>query len=74
MAVERKFTCDGPECETWISTHADQPPTFLTVRENPGFAHEPGAENHFCSWDCALKFGARFEPTTVIPMDDSEER
>ena len=72
MSVQRIFSCDGPDCEANLTTHAEQPATFLTVKENPGFPHEQGAELHFCDWDCALKYGARFEPTERIDLGPQE--
>ena len=68
MSVEHTFSCNGPECEAHIKTHAEQPPTFLSVFENPGFPHEPRTELHFCSWDCVLKYGAGIEPSERIEL------
>ena len=65
MSVQHTFACDGPDCERHVKTHGPQPPTFLTVTENPGYPHEPIATLHFCGWDCALKYGATIEPEEV---------
>lgn len=71
MSIRRVFGCDGPECEKHVQTGAEQPPTFLTVIENPGYLHETGAEFHFCSWDCVLKHAATVPPTEIFdPSND----
>jgi len=66
--------CDGPDCGDGtplnIQTHGEQPPTFLTVWENPGYAHEPRTEHHFCCWDYCMKFAAKIPPPELIQLDD----
>jgi hypothetical protein len=27
----------------------------------------------FCTWDCVLKYGAKFPPTEVIPLYDEQD-
>jgi hypothetical protein len=76
MSVQRTFTCDGPDCGDGtplnVTTHAEHPPTFITTFEEPGFAHEPRHEMHFCSWDCVLKYAAKVEPSEIIHFPDKE--
>lgn len=73
MSIQRTFSCDGPDCgegaPVKVETGAEQPPTFLTVWENPGHPHEPRTELHFCSWDCCMKFAAKIPPPEVISWD-----
>jgi hypothetical protein len=75
VTVQRTFYCDGPECGDGtplnIQTHGEQPPTFITTWENPGYAHEPRIEKHFCCWDCCMKYAARFQPPEIIPFGES---
>jgi hypothetical protein len=76
VSVVRTFHCDGPGCggedgpALNIETHGEQPPTFITVWENPGYAHEPRTEHHFCCWDCCMKFAAQIPPPERILLDD----
>jgi hypothetical protein len=73
MSVRRTFHCDGPECAAHVETAAEHPPTFVTVLEEPGYAHEQRPEHHFCSWDCVLKYAAMIEPSEIIPADGGSD-
>lgn len=65
MSIERIYHCDGPDCEAHAKTAGDLPPTtFLVVTE------DTGRSEHFCSWDCVMKFAALKPPTVTIPMGD----
>ncbi len=68
MAIERTYHCDGPECEC----HAK---TAETSRMAAGFLKVTGDGEplHFCSWDCVLRFAAKFEPTEIIPVGSNPE-
>jgi hypothetical protein len=66
MSIERVYYCDWRECEAHARTAGDLPPTsFLAVTEDASH------EQHFCSWDCLLKFSAEKPPTETIPMGDA---
>jgi hypothetical protein len=65
MSIERIFYCDGPDCENHARTVGDLPPaSFLAVREDSDHSQ------HFCGWDCLLKFAATKPPAEVIPAAD----
>ena len=70
MSVEHTFHCtfhcEGPDCERHIIVLTQQPrPTvFLTVYDFP-------AEQHFCGWDCLLRFAAGKEPEQSVPAEES---
>lgn len=68
MSVQRIFYCDADDCDCHVRTGKVVPPVFLTVRED----QEPG-NLHFCSWDCILKYAAKFEPEETIPLDPGDE-
>lgn len=74
MSIERTYYCEGPECETHGKSTAPPPYLpwgFLEVRETlPG---QPEKVWHFCSWDCAMKYGATLPPMEVIPWDEFPE-
>lgn len=65
--------CDGPDCGTWETPDGVEfegrtktsPDTWWTAASG-----EDDIERHFCCGDCALKYFAKFEPTTVIQMGD----
>jgi hypothetical protein len=67
VSVEHVYRCDGPECEAHLTSRADQPPHFITTYE----VHEDTAVNHFCNWDCLMKFAAQVEPPEIIPFEQS---
>ena len=64
MATERVYHCDGPGCETHAKTAAKGRAAmgFLTVSGD-------GPPNHFCGWDCVMKFAAQFDPPEIIHLD-----
>jgi hypothetical protein len=65
MSIERVYHCDGPDCENHARTAGDLPPTsFLAVREDADHTQ------HFCGWDCLLRFAAEKPPAEVIPAAD----
>jgi hypothetical protein len=62
MSIERVYYCDWRECENHARTASAHPPTsFLVVREDADHSQ------HFCGWDCLLKFAAEKPPAEVIP-------
>jgi len=67
MAIERVFHCDAEDCTTHVgSLHAEpECPGWLLVTET---GHKP-VKHHFCCWDCAMKYAAKFPPPTVIPCE-----
>jgi hypothetical protein len=65
MTIERVYHCDGPDCEVHAKTAGDLPPTtFLVVTE------DTGRSEHFCSWDCLLRYAATKPPTEMILAAD----
>jgi hypothetical protein len=73
MSIKRIFTCDAEDCENKVQTQAEHPPTFVTVFDEPGYPHEPRHEFHFCTWDCLMKYAAKFEPPIVIEPGEGEK-
>jgi hypothetical protein len=69
VSIERVFSCDGPECGAHVRTGLSRPsvPGFLIVTETGN------GTRHFCCWDCAIKFGARFPPPEIIMCDEPAE-
>jgi hypothetical protein len=81
VSIQRTFYCDGPE-NTDIPDAGPQPDgcphnvTAVVVDDAylPGGVievrqHAQGATyvtNHFCSWDCLLRFAANKQPVEVI--------
>lgn len=59
--IERVFYCDGRDCEKHVQTVSRRPPSLITVTE------ATGRPQHFCSWDCLLKFAGEKPPVEVIP-------
>lgn len=55
--IERRYHCDGPDCERNFSEA--QLEHFLMV-------HGKGWDLHFCGWDCVLRYGATIEPEEVV--------
>lgn len=89
MSIERTFYCDGPENRD-IPGNEPQPdgcPHRVTaVMLDPDYLpggvlevrhHIQGAvfeTNHFCSWDCLLRFAAKQHPVEYIGFDDEDEQ
>jgi hypothetical protein len=69
MSVERVYHCDGPDCERHarIAVPDRLPTSFLLVTR-----HED-PDQHFCSWDCVLRFAAAKEPTDVFPVGSPQD-
>jgi hypothetical protein len=65
VSIERVFYCDAEGCNTNVSSLYTEPecPGWLLVTET---GHKPHVL-HFCTWNCALKYAAKFPPPTVIP-------
>jgi hypothetical protein len=61
------FYCEGPDCESHVSTATPAPYVpigFIATHES-----EPGnveAEHHFCGWTCLMKFAADMPIPEVI--------
>ena len=53
--------CDTEGCDTW--SRVPKKHGFLKITGQGGNAL------HFCSWDCVLKYSARFAPLETVPMD-----
>jgi hypothetical protein len=68
MSIERKFYCDGPECDRRVTTQKATPPVFLTVLEFEG------PDLHFCGWDCVLRYAGQKEPEQIVVIDPEEEK
>jgi hypothetical protein len=61
MSVERVYHCDWRECEGHAGSTDDAvPSSFITVTE------EGDHFQHFCCWDCLLKFAGEKPPTQTI--------
>ena len=59
--MSKAFHCDSDDCDAW--TFHRNHHGFLTVKGQ-------GKDRlHFCSWDCVLKFSAKFEPMQIIASD-----
>lgn len=55
--MSKAYHCDADDCDSW--TYHKRKHGFLTITgQGPG-------ELHFCSWDCVLKFSAKFEPMDI---------
>ena len=52
--MSRAWHCDGPSCTTWTSGLGINDWPILTVTQ------------HFCTWDCVLRYAASKTPTVVI--------
>jgi len=55
--MARAWHCDGPGCDTWTNGLGIDDWPILT------------ATQHFCTWDCILRFAALKTPTVVIDND-----
>lgn len=56
--MSKAYHCDADDCDAW--TFRRKHNGFLTV-------HGQGVGAlHFCSWDCVLKFSAKFEPMEIM--------
>jgi hypothetical protein len=67
MSIDRIYQCDWRECETHARAASNRPPTaFITVAEDAGRSTQ-----HFCTWDCLLKFAGEKPPVEVVPWDDA---
>jgi hypothetical protein len=64
--MSKAYHCDSDDCEEW---------TFRKRRNNFLTVNGKGVGSlHFCSWDCVLKFSAKFEPMEILSDDpDSVE-
>lgn len=66
MSIERIFYCDWRECEGHVRTASTRPQSsFIIVTE------DAGSSQHFCTWDCLLKFAAEKEPVEAIPWGEA---
>jgi hypothetical protein len=68
MAIERTYYCDAPDCEHHATTAARgrMAMSFLRVSGD-------GPAQHFCGWECVLKYAASKEPPEIIPWGPPEE-
>lgn len=78
MSIQRTYLCDGPACNGSDPDDADAqmprhavtalapphlPVGFIETRERDnGVDHL----NHFCSWDCAMKYASQFPAPEII--------
>lgn len=76
--LERIYHCDGPDCDATTHTFRRIPEssgwlyiTWSAGRKGDGNPKKP-LTRVFCSWDCVLRFAARFEPTDDY-LSPSEE-
>ena len=60
MTLERVYHCEGPDCERHQRVCGET--VFLIV-------HDRGHEQHFCGWDCLLRYAGTKEPEEIIPAD-----
>lgn len=70
MSIERVIRCDGPDCECHVQTihpWPHLPGGFLETREGTETG-EPYVR-HFCGYDCAMKWFAKFPPSERIEFD-----
>jgi hypothetical protein len=56
MTVIRYVSCDSPDCKA-VWDELSLRPSRLTVTERGNHS-----TRHFCSWKCALRYGAQFFP------------
>jgi hypothetical protein len=77
MSIQRTYYCDGPDpekpegrCMSSASTASDPPYLphgIIEVRER---CDDGDHVDHFCGWDCLMKFAADQPIPEVISMDD----
>lgn len=66
MSIERVYYCDWRECKAHVRTVSDHPPQpFLTV------AGDADDTQHFCGWDCLLRFAGEKPPEITIPLEEA---
>lgn len=68
MSTTTSYRCDGPGCLRHVNGRQNYVPMgcgFITVTQHV----HPFEQQHFCGWDCVLRYGAQFEPETVIRPD-----
>jgi hypothetical protein len=73
MREQRTIYCEGPECDTHISTarpHGTYPMGWVTTSWWEDGKADP--VEAFCSWDCVMKRAAKHPPVVTIPWDDVE--
>ena len=56
--MSRAWHCDGPGCDTWTVNQLDTMRWPILT-----------ATQHFCTWDCIMRFAASKTPTVVIDND-----
>jgi hypothetical protein len=64
MSIERVFYCDGPDCPGHVRTARLRPDGYITVTEGTG------RSQHFCTWDCVLRFAAEKPPTELVQVGE----
>lgn len=73
MPTKAHFHCDGSDCDRNAGAFDGRqalPPGFLRV----DWGNQPRDEQLvFCSWDCAIKYGAKLPPTETISWDSLPE-
>lgn len=68
MSISRILRCDGPGCDAHVQTdHAPPhlPASFIETRQGGDVTDYV---NHFCGWDCCMKYAAKFGPPEVIEL------
>jgi hypothetical protein len=72
VTIERTYHCDGPDCEVHARTPVAPPylpAGFIGVSEG---GPSPIPARHFCSWDCLMKYAARFPAPERIEWNAEE--
>ncbi len=55
------YRCENPGCDTWQQSADPAPITGWLL------THERGVERDFCSWECAIRYGASLPPVERVP-------
>jgi hypothetical protein len=66
MAIERVYICDWHDCENHARTASDSLPVSMI-----GVTEGTGRPQHFCSWDCLLKYAATKPPSEAFPLGET---
>jgi hypothetical protein len=64
MTTERIYYCDGPDCPRHVQTAKRRPESFIFVTGGGS-----ATTQHFCTWDCVLRYAAAKPPSEVMTFD-----